>query len=136
HLDVEAGRTNPASLRHVHHDAVGTAVLHLDVAVTLAAVSHPERRVHVVARRGPGRAEPLGDRLQALDLEADVVDATPILSTLDTSDRVVLEVEDGEVDIAVTQVVASRARTVDPGDLLHPEHVDVELGGLLDVLGR
>src|SRR5262249_15617948 len=64
------------------------------------------------------------------------MDAAPALSTLDSCYRIVLEVENCEIDVAVTQVIASRARTVDPGDLLHPEHVDVELGRLVDVLGR
>jgi len=69
----------------------------------------PEGLVDVVAGRRPGGLQPLGDRFQALDLEADVVDAAPALAALDAGDGVVLEVEDGEVDVAVAQVVAPRA---------------------------
>src|SRR5262249_35847702 len=82
------------------------------------------------------RREPLGDRFQTLDLETDVVDAAPALAALHAGHGVVLEVEDGEIDVAVAQVVALRSRAVDPGDLLHPEHVDVELRRLVDILGR
>src|SRR5262245_57750571 len=95
-----------------------------------------EGGIHVIAGCRAGGLEPLRDGLEALDLEADVVDAAPALAPLDAGDGIVLEIQDRQVDIAVAQVVASRPRTVDPGDLLHAEHVDVELGGLVDVLGR
>ena len=57
-------------------------------------------------------------------------------AALDAGDRVVLEVEDRQVQIAVAQVVAGGPRAVDPAYLLHAEHVDVELGGRVHVLGR
>src|SRR5262245_47529375 len=98
--------------------------------------AHPERLVHVVTALRASRLQPLRDRLEALDLEPDVVDAAPVLAALDSSHRVILEVEDGQVEIAVRQVIAARPRAIDPGDLLHAEDVDVELGGLVDVLGR
>src|SRR6266850_1174518 len=103
---------DPARLRHVDGDSVGRVVLHLDVGVALAVLPDPEGLVDVVARRRPGGLQPLGDRFQALDLEADVVDAAPALAALDAGDGVILEVEDGEVDVAVAQVVAPRARAV------------------------
>src|SRR4026208_914527 len=83
-----------------------------------------------------GRARPRGDGLEALHLEADVVDAAPVLAALDARHRVVPEVEDGQVESAVAQVVAPRPGAVDARDLLHAEHVDVELRGLVDGLGR
>src|SRR5439155_10555753 len=49
---------------------------------------------------------------------------------------IVLEVEDRQVEIAVAEVVARGAGAVHPGDLLHAEDVDVELRGLVHVLGR
>jgi hypothetical protein len=50
-------------------------VLHLDVGVALAAVAHAEGVVGVVAAAGAGGGRPPGDRLQALGLDADVVEA-------------------------------------------------------------
>src|SRR5439155_26538146 len=78
---------DPAGLGHVDHHAVGPAVLDLDVAAVAATVPDPEGLVHVVARLGARLFELLGDRLQALDLEADVMDAAPALAPLDTGDR-------------------------------------------------
>src|SRR5919199_3281842 len=49
---------DPARLGHVDHDAVGAAVLHLDVAAVTAPLANPERLVDVVARRGTGRLQP------------------------------------------------------------------------------
>src|SRR5207237_652590 len=83
------GRAQPAGLRHVEHDRVRAAVLDLDVAVGLAA-AHLERLVDVVATRGAGRRELVGDLLQALHLEADVVDAAPAPAALHAGRGVVL----------------------------------------------
>src|SRR6201988_4001109 len=55
----------PACRRDVEHDAVGAAVLHLDVAVGLMA-AHAERLVAVVAAWRAGGGQLVGDRLQAL----------------------------------------------------------------------
>src|SRR5207244_8508671 len=44
--------------------------------------------------------------------------------------------QDSEIEIPVAQVVAAGIGAVDLADLLHPEYVDVELGGLVHVLGR
>src|SRR5204863_1435364 len=73
---------------------------------------------------------------QVLDLEADVVDAAPARAALDAGDRVVLEVEDGEIEIAIAQVIPASALAIDLADFLHAEHVDVELGSGVDVLAR
>src|SRR5256884_4698709 len=135
-LVAETGGADPARLRDVEDDPIRAAVLHLDVAAMAAALSHPERLVDVVAERRAGLCQLLGNGLEALDLEADVVDATVALATLDPGHLVVLEVEDRQVEVAVAQVVARGTRAVDPGDLLHAEHLDVELRGLLHVLGR
>jgi len=44
------------------------------------------------SRRGaPGGRQPVGDVLQVVHLEAEVMDARPVLSALDASDLVVLE---------------------------------------------
>src|SRR5262245_37319154 len=64
------------------------------------------------------------------------MDPAPASAALHASDRVVLEVEDRQVEVAVAEVVAPGARAVDLRDLLHAEHVDVELRGLVHVLGR
>src|SRR5262245_10669633 len=102
----------------------------------MAVLADAERLVDVLAGLGPGVLQPLGDRLEALDLEADVMNAAPARAALHAGDRVVLEVEDRQVEVAVAQVVAPGARAVDLRDLLHAEPVDVELRGLVHVLGR
>src|SRR5262245_59192148 len=64
------------------------------------------------------------------------MDPAPASAALHASDRVVLEVEDRQVEVAVAEVVTPGARAVELRDLLHAEHVDVELRGLVHVLGR
>src|SRR5213592_1324132 len=135
-LVAETGGADPARLRDVEDDPIRAAVLHLDVAAMSAALSHPERLVDVVAERRAGLCQLLGNGLEALDLEADVVDATVALAPLDPGHLVVLEVEDRQVEVAVAEVVTRGTRAVDPGDLLHAEYLDVELRGRVDVLGR
>src|SRR6185369_14186092 len=88
---LQSGGADPAGLGDVHRHAVGPGVLHLDVAVPIAVLPDAEGLVDVLAGLGSGILQPLGDRLQALDLEADVVDAAPARTALDTGDRVVLE---------------------------------------------
>src|ERR1700674_596338 len=107
-LVTQAGRADPAGLRHVDHDVVRAVVLDLDVAAVARSISDSERRVDVVAGLRPGRLELLGDLLEALHLEADVVDTAPRLAALDAGHRVALEVQDGQVEVAVAQVVALR----------------------------
>src|SRR5881628_675957 len=133
-LGTEAGGAHPAGLGDVEHHVVRAAVLHLDVVLVLA-LAHAERFVDVVARLGPGGGEPLGDRLEVVHLEPDVMDAGEALAPLGPGHGVVLELEDGQIEIAVAQVVPAGVRVVDPPDLLHAEHVDVELRGLVGVLG-
>src|SRR5438132_6658285 len=127
---------DPAGLRHVDGDGVGPGVLDLDVAAHARAVPHAERVVDVVAAWRARAGELVGDRFQVLDLEPDVVDAAPPRAPLDAGHRVVLEVQDREVEVAVGQVVATGALAVHLSDFLHAEHVDVELRGRVDVLAR
>src|SRR5215470_19562549 len=70
---LQAGGADPAGLGDVDGDAVRRRVLHLDVAGPVTVLSDAERLVDVVAGLGPGVLQPLGDRLEALDLEADVM---------------------------------------------------------------
>src|SRR5881396_115992 len=108
-LVAETGGADPARLRDVEDDPIRAAVLHLDVAAMSAALSHSERLVDVVAARRAGLCQLIGNGLEALDLEADVVDATVALATLDPGHLVVLEVEDRQVEVAVAQVEIGRA---------------------------
>src|SRR5262249_17265013 len=117
-LGAEARCPDPPCLRDVEHDSVGTRVLDVDVAVRLAA-SHAERLLDVLAAPGPGLGEPPGAGVEAFDLEADVVDAAPALPALHAGRRVVLEVEDGQVDVTVGQETTARPRVVDFPDLFH-----------------
>src|SRR5229473_1118785 len=81
------------------------------------------------------RGQPQGDLLQAVHLEADVVDARELPAPLDPGHRVVLEVQHRQVEIAVGQEEAADRGVIDAPDLLHAEDVHVELGRLLGVLG-
>src|SRR5712692_6940576 len=123
-LDAESGGTDPARLRDVDHDAVGAVVLHLDVAVLVLPIADSEGLVDVMARLRARRGQPLGDGLEAFDLEADVMDAAEALAALDSGHRVVLEIQDGQIEVAVAEIVAAGVGAVDLADLLHPEHVD------------
>src|SRR6266508_452363 len=93
-LGPEARGADPARLGDVEHDPVRAAVLHLDVALMLAALADSQRLVDVIAAPRTGRAQLPGDGLQALDLKADVMDAGVVLASLDPGRRVILEVED------------------------------------------
>src|SRR5262249_44206266 len=126
---------DPAGLGDVHHHAVGPAVLDLDVGVAMA-LTHPQRLIDVIAAGRAGRGQALADLFQTLHLEADVVDAAEALAPLGPPCGLALEVEDRQVEVTIGQVVAPRRRAVDAADLLHPEDVDVELGRLVNVLGR
>src|SRR5262249_39681203 len=105
----------------------------LDVAFCLRPDA--ERLLDVVTASRPCGGEPLGDRLQALDLKADVVDSGEALAAFDAGRCIVLEIEDGEVDVAVGKEDAARPGIVYLADFLHAEGLDVELRGFLDVLG-
>src|SRR5262245_58098422 len=139
-LGSKALRTDPTRLGDVDRDTIRTGVLHLDVAVALGATvvvaGHAKRLVDVVAAGRVRGGEPLGGVVQVVHLEAEVMDAGPALATLDSGDLVVLELQDGEVDVAVGEVVAARVGILDAADLLQTEHVDIELGGCVGVLGR
>src|SRR5262245_6639028 len=131
---TEGGCPEPARLRDVEHDAVRSGPLDLDVAFRVRPDA--ERLLDVVTAARPDGGEPLGDRVEALDLKADVMDAAETLAALAAGRRVILEVEDSEADVAVGEEDAARAGIVHLADFLHAERLDVELRGLLDVLGR
>jgi hypothetical protein len=128
---TERRRAEPAGLRHIEHDAVRSGPLHLDVA--LCARRDAERLLDVMAAARSGCGEPLGDRIEALDLKADVVDAGEVLAALAPGRRIVLEIEDGEVDVAIGE---KTPRVPDRRSCRLPscERLDVEPRGLLDVL--
>src|SRR6266851_4123524 len=134
-LRTEAGGADPAGLGDIQHDPVRPGVLDLDVGVALIPVADAEGVVDVVAARRARRGQPQGDLLQAVHLEADVVDARELPAPLDPGHRVVLEVQHRQVEIAVGQEEAADRGVIDAPDLLHAEDVHVELGRLLGVLG-
>src|SRR5262245_55172212 len=98
-LVAARGRAAPTGPRPLEHDAVRPGPLHLDVA--LGARLDAKRLLDVVTTARSGRGEPLGDRLEALDLKANVVNAGEALAALAAGGRVVLEIEDREIDVAV-----------------------------------
>src|SRR5262249_52358407 len=127
---------DPAGLRHVNHDPVRPTVLDLNVAVLLTPMAHTQRLIHIIARLRAGFRQLFGDRLQALDLETNMVNATPLFAAFGPGYGIALEIEDGQIDIPVTEVVPLGPRTIELGDFLHAEHFDIEFGGLIDILRR
>src|SRR5262249_28241026 len=113
---------------------IRTAVLDLDIAVLLTTMPYAQRLIHIIAGLRTGFRQLRGDRLEAFHLEANMVNATPLFAALGPSHRVALEVEDGQIDIAVAEVVPLRARPIELGNLFHAEHFDIELGGLIYIL--
>ena len=98
-------------------------------------VANAQGLLDVVAPLGAGGSELVEYRLETLDLEADVMDAAEAAAALDARRLIVLEIENREVDVAVTQEAADGARVVDGAHLLHAEDLDVESGRPLHVLG-
>src|SRR6266850_4128519 len=117
-------RTGPAVCGDVEDDAVEVGVLHL-VAVRIVRIAHD-----------PGRADVARDLAlldHVIDPEADVVDADKVHAGALRS-LVALEVEDGEVDHAVSQEHALGQRAVELRDFLQAHSLLVEFGGLPRVL--
>src|SRR5712691_6494067 len=127
---------HPAGLRYVEHDSVWPAVPDLSVAVLSAPHADAEGPVDVLAGDSTGRRQLLRDLLQALDLEPDVVDATPLLAPLHTSYLVVLEMEDRQVNRPIRKEIARHDGAVQLGNLGQAEHFDIKPGRLLLILGR
>src|SRR5262249_47307201 len=118
------------------HDPIRPAVLDLDVAVLLPPMAHAQRLVDIIARLRTGFGQLCGDRLQALDLEANMVDATPLFAAFGSGYGVALEIEDSQIDISVAEIIALGTRPIELGDLFHAEHFDIEFGGLVHILRR
>src|SRR5262249_7616237 len=100
------------------------------------AMANTERLVDVVTRLRTSFGQLLRNRLQAFNLETDMVNATVVFAAFDTRNDVILKIEDGQVDVAVAKVVAFRTRTVELGNFLHAEHVNIKLGSGVHILGR
>src|SRR5262245_44844574 len=100
------------------------------------ARANTERLIDVVTRLRTSFGQLLRNRLQTFHLETDVVNATVVFAAFDTRNNVVLKIEDGQVDVPVAEVIAFRTRTVELGNFLHTEHVDIKLGSGVDILGR
>src|SRR5438477_11075329 len=96
-LGPDARRADPARLGAVEHDAVRAPKIRLDVGAMV--VANAQGLLDVVAPLGAGGSELVEDRLETLDLEADVMDAAEAAAALDAGRLIVLEVEDGEVDV-------------------------------------
>src|SRR5438132_12730888 len=95
-----------------------------------------ERLVDVVTRLRTSFGQLFRNRLQAFHLETDVVDATVVFAAFRTRNHVILEIEDGQVDVPITEIVAAGTRAIDLGNFFHAEHVDIKLGRGVDILGR
>ena len=91
--------------------------------------------IDVIPGRRAGLIQLLFYVFQVFHFEADVVDATVILTVLRSSHLVVLEVQDRQVDVAVTEIIPLGIGAVELGNLLKTEHIDIELGCLVGILG-
>ncbi len=100
------------------------------------ARANPERLVDVVTRLRTSFGQLLSNRLQAFNLETDMVDATVVFAAFNTRNHVILEIEDSQVDVPVAEVVAFSARTIELGNFFHAEHVNIKLGSGVNILGR
>src|SRR5262245_51060309 len=99
-------------------------------------VADTERLVYVVTRLRTSCCQLLSNRLQAFNLETDMVDTTVVFAAFNTCNDVILEIQDSQVDVPIAEVVAFSARTVELGNFFHAKHVDVKLGSGVDILGR
>ena len=53
------------------------------------------------------------DLVEILHLKSDVMEAEPVLATFGARHRIVLEAENREIEVAVAEIVASRAVGID-----------------------
>ena len=114
----------------------GPGIAHFHVAVSRAGGAHPERGVDVGARLGcAGLLQLLDHLIETLDLKTDVMDAAPARAALGACDDVVLEAQNGKIDVAVGEEVTGGARAVELSHLLQPEVLYVEPLGRLFILG-
>src|SRR5205807_1514865 len=108
-LDLRFGSqrrgAHPAGLGDIQHDAVGATVLDFDVAARPVTLANAERLVHVITRCRAGGTELVSDPGETLNLEADVMNACPLTTALGARNRVALEAQDGQIDVAVAEVV-------------------------------
>src|SRR5262249_21231347 len=95
-----------------------------------------ERLVNVVTRLRASFGQLLRNRLQAFNLETDMVDTTVVFTAFNTRNHVILKIEDSQVDIPVAEVVAAGTRAINLGNFFHAEHVDIKPGSGVHVLGR
>ena len=71
-----------------------------------AAGAQSERDVDIIARLGgAGLLQLRGSLLEALHLKTDVMDATPARAALSAGNDVVLEAQNGEIDVAVGEEI-------------------------------
>ena len=99
-----------------------------------AASAEPERDVDIVAWLRHGLLQFRGCFLEALHLEADVMNAAPALASLGARQGVVLEVQDRDIDVAIGEKVAGDALVLQLLHHLQTEVLDVEILGRLFVL--
>src|SRR5262245_23286956 len=136
-MSLVAGCSHPSGLRDVEVHVVRPGIAHFDIAMARrAAGPHSERGVDIVARLGSaGFLQLLNHLVEALHLKADVMDAAPALAALGAGDDVVLEAQNGEIDVAVGKEITGGTRAIELSYLLQPEVLYVEPLGRLFILG-
>src|SRR5215216_705712 len=90
--------THPTRFGHVDHHSIRAAVFDLYVPSWPMPLPHAQGGIHIVPRLRPGAVQLLGNLLQAVNLEANMVDARPGLAPLCAGYLVLPEVENGQID--------------------------------------
>jgi hypothetical protein len=92
--------------------------------------------VHIVSGFVTRIRHAFGNLFQVFYLKANVMQATIVQTVFRPRDVRIAKIQDRQVEIAVTQEITRGGRAIELGDLLHAEHVDIELCGLVRILRR
>ena len=90
-----------------------------------SACTEAKRDIDVIARLRHSPTQLCCRLIEAVHLEADVMDATPTLSALRTREGVVLEAEDGDIDVVIGEILAGVTLVLQFLHHLQPEALNV-----------
>src|SRR4029453_19446538 len=99
-----------------------------------AAHAYAKDSVDIVAGPGTGCSQLFGSLFQVFDLEPNVMDAAPGFATLDPRHLVILKIENGQIDVAIAEVIASGVGVINLANFLQAKNFDIKLGRLLRIL--
>src|SRR5215467_5902296 len=135
-LIVEPRGAHPTALGDIQHHPIRATIFDFNIAMMRTARTDTERLVDIVTRLRTRCCQLLGNGLQAFNLETDMVNTTVVFAAFHTRNDVILEIEDGQVNVPVAEVVAFGPRAIDLGNFFHAKHVNIKLGRGVHILGR